>query len=165
MYQFGRSLGHKITKSVSLKGICCVHVCTSQVETWTAPSPELKYRHGVRGEPIESIANGTKSKPMVLSIECVLLRVTYACSRLIIISMCFRRIHAYGCMHIHINIVSHPFRSTSSQVTNRPAVLLTHREVYTWKRTRATILLSFHDKNSLEKLSTTKDICLKFYLR
>ena len=61
MCEFGRSLDHETTKSVSLRGIGFLHFFTSlfegRVEKATAPRREAKYRNGVRGEPIESISN------------------------------------------------------------------------------------------------------------
>ena len=55
MYQFGRPLDHKITKSVSLRGIGFLHFFTSlfegRVEKKLIPSWEPKYRNRVRGEP------------------------------------------------------------------------------------------------------------------
>jgi len=51
--RFGRPLAHEITKSVSLRGMCFLHLFTSlfrcQVKTQTVACQELKYRNGVRG--------------------------------------------------------------------------------------------------------------------
>ena len=68
VFHFGSPLGHKITKSVSLRGIGFLHFFTSlfegRVETGLAPRPEPKYRNRVRGEPpwVSPPSNGEHMK-------------------------------------------------------------------------------------------------------